>query len=191
MDASDSPRLIYLGLLLLAVAGWVMAEYRGRLGQALRSFLAWGMIFLGVVALYGLWGDIRRDVLPQQQMTETGQLVIPRAADGHYYPRLQIAGQEITFMADTGATSVTLSSEDARKLGIDLGSLAYVNRAMTANGPVQTAQVTLQDVTLGPFHDATIRANVTQGDVGLSLLGMEYLGRFGIQIVNDRMTLTR
>ncbi len=191
MGQIEPMRVFYFLLLLAAVGGWVLAEYRGRMGQALRAALAWGMIFLGVVALYGMWGDIRRDVRPVQEMTASGSLVIPQAADGHYYIRALIDGQEITFMADTGASGVTLTPQDARRLGIDPEGLAYVNQAMTANGVVATATVVLRDVTVGPYHDDRIPAQVNRGEMDVSLLGMDYLGRFQVQLGGGKMVLSR
>jgi len=191
MSHVDPLRFLYLAVLLAAVAGWVIAEYRGRLGQAVRVMLAWGMLFLGLIAVYGMWGDITHSIRPVQEMTASGSLSIPRAPDGHYYPRLLINGKEITFMADTGASSVVLSPGDAAKLGIDPRKLVFVNRAITANGTVGTAAVTLHDVTLGPFHDATIPAQVNQAQMDVSLLGMTYLGRFNVQISGDHMVLSR
>ena len=94
-------------------------------------------------------------------------------------------------MADTGATGVTLSPQDARALGIPLDQLAFVGLAMTANGPVATAAVRLRDVTLGPFHDAEIPARVNQAEMDVSLLGMDYLGRFSITLGGDEMVLKR
>ena len=61
MNGDDLGRLAYLGLLLTAVGGWVIVEYRQRLGQALRVAMAWGLIFVGLMAGYGLWNDLRRD----------------------------------------------------------------------------------------------------------------------------------
>lgn len=189
-DTENTPRLIYLGLLLASLAGWVVVEYRGRMGQALRTGLAWAMIFLGLMAGYGLWGDIRRDILPVQSVAGR-EVVIPRAADGHYHPALTIGGRVLSFMADTGASSVVLSPSDARRLGIDTGSLAYLGQAVTANGVVRTATVTLQDVNFGPFHDDQILAEVNQSEMDGSLLGMDYLGRFSVTMAGDKMILTR
>ena len=59
MSADTIGQLAYLVLLAVAVGGWLMVEFRGRAGFALRSAAAWGLIFLGVAAGYGLWGDIR------------------------------------------------------------------------------------------------------------------------------------
>lgn len=190
MDGDNIARLIYLGLLLAALGGWIMVEYRGRMGQAVRTSLAWGMIFVGLMAGYGLWGDLRDDILPAQSAAN-GMVTIPRAADGHYYPRLTIDGQDLVFMADTGATSVVLSPDDARSLGIDPDALAYVGEAMTANGIVRTATVTLRNVTFGPFIDETVTAQVNEADMDGSLLGMSYLGRFSVTMAGQEMILTR
>jgi aspartyl protease family protein len=190
MDGDSFGRLIYLGLMLAAVLGWGMAEYRGRMGQGLRSFLAWGMIFVGLMAGYGLWQDIRHDIAPKQR-AEMDRIEVPRAPDGHYYLTLTIQGREMEFMADTGATGVVLSQDDARALGIDMESLVFTGKSQTANGIVETARVRLLDVAIGPFQDASLGAWVNGGEMEGSLLGMDYLGRFDIQIMDDRMILRR
>ncbi len=190
MSGDNFGQLLYLGLLLAAVAGWGLAEYRGRMGQGLRSLVAWGLIFVAVMAGYGLWKDIRHDVIAAQ--SETADAVeIPRANDGHYYITLTIAGQPLTFMADTGASGVVLSQKDAADLGIDLQGLVYAGQSSTANGMVRTARVRLSDVTLGPWHDDSIGAFVNEGAMDGSLLGMDYLGRYAIEIAGDRMILRR
>lgn len=191
MDGDNTARLIYLGLLLAALGGWVIAEFRGRMGFALRTAMAWGMIFLGVMAGYGLWQEVRTDVIPRQAVMDGGAITLPRAADGHYYLTLDIAGTPLRFMVDTGATNVVLSQADARKLGFDPATLMYLGEAQTANGIVRTARVELQDVRLGPYTDPTLRAFVNDGDMDGSLLGMDYLGRFRIEIAGDRMVLHR
>ena len=190
MTGDDTARLIYLGLLLASLGGWIMVEYRKRMGVALRSALAWGMIVVGLMAGYGLWGDIRQDIMPVQSVSGE-QVIIPRARDGHYYPRLSVGGQEVSFMADTGASSVVLSPADARALGIDPATLTYFGQAMTANGVVRTATVTLHDVSFGPFHDASVTAQVNEAEMQNSLLGMDYLGRFSVMMAGDEMVLTR
>ena len=191
MDGDVFARLTYLGIILVALLGWVLVEYRGRLGFAARSAMAWGMIFIGAMAGYGLWGDIRGSILSVQTATQGGQIEIPRAGDGHYYLTLVIDGTPVEFLADTGATTVVLSDSDARRLGIDPDGLAYLGEANTANGVVQTADVALKNVVLGPFEDDKIRASVTKGAMDGSLLGMNYLGLYRIEIDQDRMILSR
>lgn len=183
-------RLIYLGLLLAALAGWAVVELRKGLGRSVKMVMAWGMIFLGLMAVYGLWGDITRGSRPSQQVG-AAQVTLPRAEDGHYYANLEIQGKEITFLVDTGASDVVLSQEDARRVGIDPASLPYLGRALTANGPVRTARVNLPDVRFGPFADARLGASVSEGAMDGSLLGMSYLGQFQITLSGDEMVLRR
>jgi aspartyl protease family protein len=190
MPNGTTAQLLYLILLLLAVGGWVLVEYRGRLGLALRSAAAWGLIAVGLMAGYGLWSDIRRD-LPIQAVVQDGAVEIPRSADGHYRLTLTINGTPVAFMADTGASNIVLSRADARRLGIDPDALAFVGAAQTANGTVRTALVRLPEVTLGPWHDRNVPAFVNDGDMDLSLLGMDYLGLFRVEIADDRMVLRR
>jgi aspartyl protease family protein len=191
MDGETTGRLFYLVLLLLAVGGYVMVEFRQRLGQTLRTAAAWGLIFIGVMAGYGLWNDLKTDIAPQQMISAEGQIEVPRAEDGHYYVTLTINGTPLQFMADTGATSMVLSNADARRLGIDLESLVYLGRAQTANGTVATARVELPEVELGPYRDTDFAAWVNQGEMEMSLLGMEYLSLYRMEIAGDRMILRR
>lgn len=191
MDSDDFGRLFYLVLLLLAVGGYVLVEFRNRMGQALRVAAAWGLIFVGVIAGYGLWNDIRPDLIPRQMVTEGGEIEIPRAQDGHFYLTLDVGGTPVRFMADTGASNMVLSTQDAERLGIDPAALVYLGQAQTANGIVRTARVTLPDVALGPFRDTGFPAWVNEGEMGISLLGMEYLGLYRVEIAGDRMVLRR
>ncbi len=183
-------RALYVGLLLASLTGWAVVELRKGAGRMAKMVLAWGMIFLGLVALYGLWGDIRRGIRPSQEVT-AGSVILPRGDDGHYYATLEIGGVPVLFMADTGASEVVLNAKDAARLGITGDGLAFTGQAMTANGMVQTARVTLRDVKFGPFSDAAIPAAVTTGAMDISLLGMSYLGQFSISIAGDRMELKR
>ncbi len=183
--------LLYLVVLLAAVGGWILVEYRRRMGQAIRVAMAWGLIFLGFAASYGLWNDLRQNIVPRQMVTDAGSLRVPRAPDGHYYLTVQVNGQPVQFLVDTGASNVVISPRDARSLGLDPDSLIFLGDAMTANGPVQTARVRLPEVALGPFTDRDVPAYVTSGDMDISLLGMDYLGKFRIGIDRGEMTLSR
>ena len=189
MDGETLGRVAYLAIILVALGGWMMVEFRQRMGQALRMAMAWGLIFIGVMAGYGLWTDVRRDILPSQMVSAGGAVEVPRAADGHYYLTVTINGTPIVFMADTGASTMVLSREDARRLGIDPESLAYLGEASTANGVVRTARVNLPLVELGPFRNEDFSAWVNAGEMDGSLLGMDYLGQFRLEIAGNKMIL--
>ena len=191
MDTDTLARIGYLSLLLAAVGGWALVEFRGRLGFALRTALAWAMIFMGVMAGYGIWQDIDQDLRPRATVSEAGEIRVPRAEDGHYYLALQINGTKIDFLADTGATNLVLSEDDARSIGMNPDTLVYLGEARTANGPVRTARVTLDEVQLGPYSDLDVSAWVNRGEMDISLLGMDYLGNFRIEIDRSEMILRR
>ncbi|GAB5433963.1 MAG: TIGR02281 family clan AA aspartic protease [Epibacterium sp.] len=193
MNSDDIGQLIYLVLLLLVVGSWVFVQNRQSLGKTAQQLMIWALIFLGVIAAYGLWDDIRTTVVPQQAvLSDDGQIRVPRASDGHYYLTLQVNDQPVEFLVDTGASDMVLNADTAERLGIDPSALSYFGRAMTANGEVRTARVTLDTVALGPITDRDVSAWVNEGALAQSLLGMGYLQRFsGFEIRNNELILTR
>ena len=152
MSDDNIARLIYLVLLGSVLVGWFLLQNRNSLNKVLQQAAVWGLIFVGAIAVAGLWNDIRRTVTPSiASFTEDGQISVPRAGDGHYYLTLEINGAQIDFVVDTGATNIVLTQADAKRAGLVLSDLAYFDRAMTANGEVRTAPVWLESVKLGPI----------------------------------------
>lgn len=193
MESYETGRLIYLILLGLMVAGWFFAHGRSTWNKTLQQAAVWGLIFLGAIAAYGLWGDISRTVAPQQTVfSDEGRIVVPRSPNGHYYIQAQLNDAPVRFVLDTGASMIVLTKVDAERSGIDLDSLSYFSRAMTANGEVRTAPVRLDNVTLGGFTDKNVTALVNEGEMIESLMGMDYLQRWGkIEISDGVLTLVR
>ncbi|UWP96445.1 TIGR02281 family clan AA aspartic protease [Aliiroseovarius crassostreae] len=193
MTADDIGRLAYLALLLTAVAGYFISENRFNLGKTLRHALIWVFIFIGAMAGVGLWNDIRNDISPKQSFIETsGQVVLPRAFDGHFYIQLKMNGQPIDFIVDTGASNVVLTKEDAERAGVDPSSLRYFGRALTANGTTRTAPANIARVELEGITDYGVEVWVNEGEMPQSLLGNSYLQRFDkIEIRRDQLVLTR
>lgn len=193
MTGDQIGQLTYLALLGGAIAFWLLLRNRTRLGQMAQYAAVWGLIFLGAIAAVGLWGDIRQTVAPRQNvMADEGRIAVPRAPDGHYYLTLDVNGVPVRFVVDTGASQVVLTREDAERVGIDTGELAYLGRAMTANGEVRTAPVRLESIGTGPIRDDGFNAWVNSGEMPESLLGMSYLQRFdSIQIADGQLLLTR
>lgn len=193
MEDLDYGRLFYLLLLLCAVGSWVFVQMRQSLGTTLQQLSVWVFIFLGAIAGYGLWEDIRQTVRPQQSvMSEAGSVTVPRSPDGHYYLTLMVNDAQVEFLVDTGASEVVLSTEDARRAGLEPEKLAYLGRANTANGIVRTASVWVDELALGEIRDRNLRVSVNQGEMDQSLLGMTYLQRWSsIEIRNRALVLTR
>lgn len=193
MSTDDIGRLAYLAVLGTVILFWFLTHNRASLGKTMQQAIAWGLIFVGVIAAYGLWDDIRRAAGPQQSvLQESGQIQVPRSVDGHYYLTLQVNDTPVTFLVDTGASQVVLTPGDAERVGFDPDTLAFSGTANTANGEVRTAPVRLETVVLGPYEDRAIPAWVNGGELELSLLGMSYLQRWSsVQISNGALVLTR
>lgn len=189
----DTARLIYLGILLLVLGGWVFARYRGRLAQALQQAILWLFLFAGAVLLYGLKDDLRRQVFPSQAVQiEGGKIALQRAGDQHFYANLKVNGQDIVFLVDTGATDIVLSQQDAQNVGVDLSQLRFLGTAHTANGKVRTARIKLDQIEFADQTDRRVTAWVNDSPMGTSLLGMAYLSRFSsIEITGNTMFLKR
>lgn len=193
MSATEYGNLVYLVLLGAVVAFWFFAQNRQGLNKTLQQAAIWGLIFVGAVAAAGLWGDIRQTATQQQLVVEeAGRVEVPRGPDGHYYLTLTINDTPVDFVVDTGATGMVLTQADANRIGLPRDEMIFFSEAMTANGPVRTAPVRLEEVALGPFEDSNVRALVNEGEMHVSLLGMTYLNRFARMEFNDgRLILER
>lgn len=193
MSADDTANLIYLSLLGSVLIFWFLIQNRGSLGKVLQHAAIWALIFFGAIAVVGLWDDIRQTVAPRQTVfAEHGRIEIPLSSDGHYYATLNINGQPVRFMIDTGASGTVLSRDDATRVGVTLDDMSFYSTAITANGEVRTAPVVLANVTFGPFSDQGVNAYVNDSEMRDSLLGMSYLNRFErLEISNGRMVLER
>ena len=192
MNTDQTANLIYLSILGgVLLMSYLMAS-RMNLGKTLQQAGIWVLIFMGAIAVIGMWSDIQNTLMPKQAMIGENTIVLPRERDGHYYLTLDVNGVPVNFVVDTGATQVVLTQQDAARIGIDVGALAYLGSANTANGTVRTAAVRLDTVTLGTMRDTRVRAVVNDGQMDGSLLGMTYLSRFdSITIKDNQLILTR
>ncbi len=192
MDGDQIARLMYLGFLVLAIAGWYVTQNRVSMGKNMQFAVIWGLIFIGAIATVGLWEDIRRDTASSQFTGKNGAVEVQQSPDGHYYLTLDINDVPVRFTVDTGASNIVLSAQDARRVGFDPENLAYINQAYTANGVVHIALVTLDKVGLENITDRNLRASVNGGELHESLLGMDYLNRFSrIELGGGKLTLHR
>jgi aspartyl protease family protein len=193
MNGLDIGNMIYLVLLGVVIGGYLLVANRHQMGKIAQQAAIWVFIFLGAIVVAGMWGDIANTVMPRQSVAQDGTLIIvPRATDGHYYVTLDLNGVPIRFVVDTGASEMVLTQADALRAGVDMSRLIFSGRAMTANGMVETAPVTLDTVTLGGVSDARVRATVNGGEMAESLLGMSYLHRFSrLEIANGKLMLER
>ncbi|KGM48680.1 aspartyl protease [Pseudooceanicola atlanticus] len=191
MDTNSWMNLAYLVLLGGALGGWVIYQNRGRMNQMMQGAVAWGLIFIGVVAAIGLWGDIRQSVAPRQAVLQGGEITVPQSPDGHYYLTAEVNGEPLRFMVDTGASDIVLTRADAARVGITEDDIVFSGRALSANGEVRIAPVRLDSVALGPVVAQGVRAMVNDGEMRQSLMGMSYLQTFSKIEIGDGALLLK
>ena len=110
---------------------------------------------------------------------------------GHFVSAGSINGAATQFLVDTGATSVAMSSAEARRLGIRYlnGQRGY---SSTAGGPVAVYRVTLNAVRLGDITLNQVEGVVLDSpDMNITLLGMSFLSRLEMKRDGSTMTLIK
>ncbi len=100
---------------------------------------------------------------------------IPRV-NGQYYAQAQVNRGSVRFLVDTGASTIALTLEDARKAGINLNALRYTTPVHTANGVAYAAPVRLDEVRIGGIRLRNVQGLVIKEGLNISLLGMTFLG---------------
>jgi aspartyl protease family protein len=97
--------------------------------------------------------------------------------DGHYWAQAEVNGQSVRMLVDTGATVVSLTAADARRVGLDPDALTYGLKVATAAGEARAARITLASVGVDGAVVQNVDALVLDRDTDASLLGMSYLRR--------------
>jgi aspartyl protease family protein len=118
------------------------------------------------------------------------EIVLTAGTGGHFVTQGSINGKSTRFMVDTGATSVAMGADEARRLGINFeaGERIY---GSTANGPVTGYRVSLTSLRIQNVEVNNVEAAVLPMSMPAILLGNSFLTRFQMKRENDTMTLTR
>lgn len=120
--------------------------------------------------------------------TDARSIVIPMGPDGHFSPQGSINGRPVRFLVDTGASTVALGQDEARRLGLDLSG-AQRALTQTANGTVPVLITSLPRVRVGEVELTNVAAAVVPQPMPFVLLGNSFLGRFNMRRDGDVMRL--
>ena len=103
----------------------------------------------------------------------------------------EINGQELTFLVDTGASLVVMSSRQAERIGLDYKSGRRTN-AVTASGFAPMYQITAQKVSVEGLELNNVETGVIEGSFPpITLLGMSFLSRLDMSRSGNRMDLNK
>ncbi len=143
-------------------------------------------------AIVNIAGEQRKLTMTQRiaanfQEATTREVRLSSVAGGHYITPARINERTVNVMVDTGATTVAMSSRDARTLGIDYRK-GEPARVSTASGIANAYRVMLNSVAVGSVVVNNVEALVTDGNFPeIILLGNTYLSR--VQMTQDNGVL--
>jgi aspartyl protease family protein len=203
---------------LIVIMGAAMAGLRGQVSLVLRQAVTWLSVMLAAVVIYAYRADFYQiggpllaelfqipaagggdagvsDPSPRgsSASSDFGQAVISAGRGGQFFVEAMVEGSHVELIADTGATLVALTAEDAQRIGIDHRDLDFRYRHKTANGIARAAHVVLGEVSIGPITVRDVHASVSEpGLLHMSLLGMSFLSRLSsFHIRGDQLVLER
>ncbi|HQT30215.1 MAG TPA: TIGR02281 family clan AA aspartic protease [Thiobacillus sp.] len=111
-------------------------------------------------------------------------------ARGHFAAMGSLNGFPVTFLVDTGATTIAINASEARRMGLDYraGQASGVN---TAGGVVPAWHVTFNTVKVGGIVLNQVDGMVVESGLSVPLLGMSFLNRMEMKRDGQTMTLTQ
>ena len=192
LDNEDNlMRLVYLSILLAAIAGGRFVGYRGGITNAIKQALAWIAVAMVLVLGYSyrfeledVYRRVSGEVVPSRGYSEAPGVVSLLGdnrghfiADAYVYGASDDQGSHVRFLVDTGASTVALPRSDARRLGFDVDALRFTVPVSTANGQTFAASVRLNSIEIGDIIIPDVQALVMPDRADTPLLGMSFLRR--------------
>jgi len=146
-------------------------------------------LVLGALLYAGFaWLQARERQALQPYSLDTGELVIPRQPDGHFYVPGEVNRIPVLFLVDTGASAVSVSEALAQQAGLPPGQPITLR---TANGERAGQRITGVPVKVGPIalHDVTVVSGLAGLPTQQALLGQSFLRQMDVQLRADDMVL--
>lgn len=187
------------------LSSWLLYLLSGRTGRmgslmtSLKQAAIWLLIGFGLVLGYSFKDDAKMmlsrvggELVPGMAIEQTdGSVSFRRAENGHFMVRAKIDGVTLPMLVDSGASSIVLSYEDAKSIGIDADNLRFSTPVSTANGRAFAAQIRLRSISVSGIELRRVPAMVSQqGALRDSLLGLTFLDQLGSWTVSgDRLTM--
>ena len=118
-----------------------------------------------------------------------GWTTLERGPGGHFFADAEVNGRTVHFLIDTGASGVALTTDDARRVGLNFSEAEFSAVGSGASGEVRGKMVSLDRVSLGGHSASNVSGVILEGGE-MSLLGQSFLSQMGtIEISGDRMTI--
>lgn len=154
------------------------------MGQTGRVFLHAGIwLALGLL----IYVFFLRQEAPPARILGPDSVELQRTRDGHFYIDGHLQSQPTRFLIDTGASTVSVSEEQARRAGLDCEQQATFR---TANGHVRGCTTRVGRLRFGPFEMQDVGVVILPRLGAEALLGMNVLRRVRLEQAGDRLRLS-
>jgi aspartyl protease family protein len=159
---------------------------RANVGRAIGGAATWAALMIGLTGLYAyrfefsdFAGRVIAELNPSDvQVGQSGEVIVNRRLNGEFDIAAKVNNVATSFLFDTGASTVVIRAQDAKKIGVDLADLDYDVHVTTANGSAMAAETRLDQIAIGPIVIHNVRALIAKpGALSENLLGMSFLDR--------------
>ena len=172
--------LYLMGCLVLVASAF--AVRRIPIGQGLKMAVAWVAIFLAVFVAFALKDDflalgkrVMAEAGGEGQMVQAGrELRIRKSPDGHFWVTAKVNGEDVRFLVDSGATITSISSDTARRAGIE-ASGGFPVMVETANGTVTAQRGRAETLVVGEIERRNLSVHIAEAFGKTDVLGMNFL----------------
>jgi len=112
---------------------------------------------------------------------------------GHFVTNARMNGRNVEVLVDTGATSVAINKQTARRLGILLKASDFKYTVNTANGSTKAAAAIIDKIQIGNVTVKNVQAAVLDDKaLNSTLLGMSFLGQLrSFEVKNQELLLVQ
>lgn len=178
----DGPSLIW-GLVCLALLISSLAARRLPLGYLAKAGLAWVAIFAALFAIFSfryefisIWERIKADVSGTAGQNVSGDAIeLRRQDDGHYWLQVEVNGNPVRFMIDSGASFTAINATTAAETGVQVDANGYPVILSTANGRVAAKRGLVKSLRVGPHVITDHQVVVSENFGDTNVLGMNFL----------------
>ena len=198
LTSGDFASLLVSVAWLVLITGVLIALFRDRQTKALEAAVLWIVIALLLMLgytyrfqLHDIADQVMAELIPGRIADSGRTVALARAQSSDFQITTDINGHSIPMILDTGASSVVLTNEAAKAVGLPVEVIKYTVNIATANGHTKAAEVTLDRVAVGSILERAVPALIAQpGQLKTSLLGMSFLNRLqSWEVRGDKLVL--
>ncbi|MCC5611761.1 TIGR02281 family clan AA aspartic protease [Nostoc sp. CHAB 5834] len=193
----DGPSLIW-GVVCILLLISSLAARRLPMGQVAKMALAWVAIFAAFFAIFSfrfefatIWERVKSDFAGTAGQTISAEAIeLKRQDDGHYWIKVEVNGNPVNFMIDSGATTTAMNASSASDAAVEVDTSGYPIIISTANGRVTAKRGVAQLMEIGPHRMTNHRVVVSESFGDTNVLGMNFLDSMtSWKVENNIMTL--